>query len=409
MIKLRVYIIIFSIIIGIGSSAQIPIGFSAPPQQDKIQIQFTEACNLIIIPVIINNFLKLNFILDSGVDTPILTEKAFASVAGIEFIREITISGAGIYDSIQAYVGHKVDIKLPGNIHGQNLNLLVLKEDYLKLSEKLGLDVHGIIGFDLFKKFVIHIDYDNHVLTFSDPNSFHKTRGYQAINLEIQNTKPFIKSILSNEASADTAKLMIDTGASHAILLDVDQITINPPNQTIETRLGTGLGGEIPGSLGRLDSFKLSDYEFNHVIVSIPRIDAYSQSIKRGSRQGTIGGDLLMRLSPIFDYKNQKLYVKKSKRFKKKFEYDMSGLSISAKGDFLDSLVVDHIRKDSPAEEADIRVGDKILSINGYSLYSHKLTEIQRLLQKKPNYKIRIKLLRDETRIKKFFKLKRII
>ena len=409
MFRIKAISIILLLLCSISSNAQLSIGFSLPPKQDKAEIPFSESCNLIIVPVIINNFLKLNFILDSGVDTPILTEKAFANLAGIEFIREISISGAGLEDSIGAYIGHHVDIKLPGNIHGQNLNLLVLKEDYLKLSEKLGIDVHGIIGYDLFKNFVVAINYDDKILTLTKPSSFKCNRKYRSIDLEISNSKPFIQTLLTNDKSSAPAKLMIDTGASHALLLDVDQTEICPPNHTIVAQLGTGLGGIIPGNLGRLDSFRVSEFEFDHVIVSIPEIDAYSQSIKRGSRQGTIGGDILSRLSPIFDYQNNKLYIRRADRYKNKFEFDMSGISIAAKGEFLDSLVVEHVRENSPAAECGMLVGDHILSINGFSLMTHKLSEIQRVLQKKPNHKVRIKLIRDNQKIKKVFRLKRTI
>jgi hypothetical protein len=389
--------------------AQMQFGFTMPKGINKVEIPFVEANNLIVIPVVINNFLKLNFILDTGVETPILTEIAYANILGIEYIREVVISGPGIVDSVRALIGQKVNIKLPGNVTGYNLNLLVLQEDYLKLSEKMGMDVQGIIGYDIFQKFVVEIDYDENMIILHRPSKYRPKKKFESISLNILQSKPYIQSHINQNKVSDTIQLLIDTGASHALLLDVDQTNISLPNRTIPTRLGTGLGGEIPGQLGRLDLFGLNNFEFKEVIVSIPTQDAYSQLIKRGSRQGTLGGDVLSRLHPVFDYSNEILYLSKSKKYKEKFEYDMSGLSLSSRGTFLDSLYIDHVRDGSPADLAGIRENDIILNINGYNHSYHPMSIMLAILRKKPKNKIRMKILRGDEKLKKVFRLKRTI
>ena len=386
------------------------IGFTMPPSVNKVEIPFIESDNLIIIPVIVNDFLKLNFIIDTGVETPILTEITYANILGINYIREVIIPSPGINDSIHAYVGNKVNFRLPGNVIGHNLNILVLKEDHLNLSEKIGLDVHGIIGYDLFKKFIVEINYDDKILVLHRQEKYRPKNKFNKIPIDIVNSKPYITSIINQSKENDTVRLMVDTGASHAILLDINQTTLKQPEKTIPARLGTGIGGDISGQIGRIDSFTLcTPLEFRDVIVSIPEVNAYGQSIKRGSRHGTIGGDILSRLFPIFDYGNGHLYIEKGERFSTKFEFDMSGLSLAVQGAFLDSLVVDHLRDNSPAALAGIEQGDVILTINGHSLQTSPLSKIHALLRKKPNYKIRLKILRSGEKIRKEFRLKRTI
>ncbi len=384
-------------------------GFTMPKDVNRVEIPFTEVNNLIVVPVVVNNFLKLNFIVDTGVETPILTEIAYANLLGIEYVREVIVSGVGLQDSIRAFIGQKVNIKLPGNVVGNNLNLLVLQEDYLKLTEKMGMDVHGIIGYDIFKTFVVELDYDNKMLVLHRPEKYKVRKKFCSIPMEVDRTKPYIISVLNQDNYTDTVRLMIDTGASHAVLLDVHETTLITPSKTISARLGTGIGGEIPGQMGRINAFQLSEFEFKNIIVSIPEPDAYNQLIKRGSRQGTVGGDVLSRLYPIFDYPHQKLYVSKSSAYKMKFDIDMSGLSIAMKGLFLDSIHVEHVRENSPAEEADIRPDDVILTINGRTPYNSSLSAIHQLLRKKPNYKIRLKILRRNEKIRKQFRLRRAI
>ncbi|MCP4456688.1 MAG: PDZ domain-containing protein [Cytophagales bacterium] len=390
-------------------SAQNKLGFVMPADQNKVVIPFEQFNNLIVIPVIVNNFLKLKFVLDTGVETPILTEMAFAKILGIEFIREISISGPGIQDSVRAYLGQKVNVKLPGGVEGHNLNLLVLEKDYLNLSEKMGEEVYGIIGYDIFKQFIVDINYDENELTLYRPGKYKVRKKTSTYPLELIQSKPFVQATVMQGDAEDHTKLLIDTGASHALLLDDEELSVEISNDGIPTHLGTGLAGDIPGKLARIEEFHLSSFEFKNVIISVPDQDVYNMSIKRGSKHGTIGGEILSRLHPVFDYREGKLYLTKSLKYKFSFEFDMSGLTLVTKGKFLDSLMVDYIRPNSPAEKIEIKPGDMILSMNGYTIRSETLSTINAILKQKPGKKITIRLLRDGEKIKKVFRLKRAI
>jgi len=380
-----------------------------PVDENKVVIPFEEFNNLIVIPVIINNFLKLKFVLDTGVETPILTEIAFAKLLGIEFIRDFHISGPGLQDSVRAYLGQKVNFKLPGGVEGHNLNILVLEEDYLELSEKMGEEVYGIIGYDIFKQFVVDINYDDALLTLYRRGKYRIKKKTTVYPLELIQSKPYIPATVIQGKAKDHTKLLIDTGASHALLLDTQELSVEIPDEGIPTILGTGLAGDIPGRLARIEKFGLSGFEFKDIIVSIPERSVYNMAIKRGSKHGTIGGEVLSRLHPVFDYRERKLYLTKSNRYNAAFEMDMSGLSLITKGQFLDSLVVDHIRPDSPAEKVGIKTGDVILTVNGYSIRYQTLSTINAVLKQRPGKKITVRLIREGEKMKKVFRLKRAI
>jgi C-terminal processing protease CtpA/Prc len=87
----------------------------------------------------------------------------------------------------------------------------------------------------------------------------------------------------------------------------------------------------------------------------------------------------------------------------------MSGLSLSSRGTFLDSLYIDHVRDGSPADLAGIRENDIILNINGYNHSYHPMSIMLAILRKKPKNKIRMKILRGDEKLKKVFRLKRTI
>ncbi len=409
-VSLILFILMINTCLCSTANGQREFGFRMPDGRKRIDIPFEQHNNLIVIPITINRFLTLKFILDTGVETAILTEKMYADVLDINYLREITIAGPGIIDSVQAFVANRATFTLPGGIVGYNMNMLVLKEDYLKLSENIGEDVHGIIGYDIFSRFVVEIDYDNNLLTLHDPKKFKKFKKDVAVPISIEKGKPFITATIKQEDKKANLDLMIDTGASHAALLDYQNVEgISLPEERIITRLGRGIAGEIPGYVGRMDSVKIDCFSFNEMLVSAPFEGAYNKVIKRGTRVGTFGGDLLTRFKVTLDYRNKKVYLKKGNEYKDRFEHDMSGMTVNAVGFNLDSIQVVAVEANSPAAKADIRRGDIIQSINGKSLRTIKLSDIYRLLRSKNGRKIKVKLYRDGEKLKKKFYLKRQI
>lgn len=407
-------LIIFMLLISTSlfsiANGQKEFGFKMPEKSKRVSISFEEQNNLIIIPVTINRFITLKFILDTGVETAILTEKLYADLLEIDYIREITIEGPGIIDSVEALIANKITFSLPGGIVGHNMNMIVLKEDYLQLSENIGDNVHGIIGYDIFSRFVVDINYDDDILTLIDSERFKKDKKSTEIPLKIKGTKPFINASIKQKDKRANLDIMVDTGASHASLIDYSYLDgISLPEKHIVTRLGRGVAGEIPGYIGRADSIHINSFSFDNILVSSPFEGAYNKIVKRGARLGTFGGELLSRFRVIFDYQREKMYLKKGNKFKENFEYNMSGLFLNAIGERLDTLKVINVEKNSPAYKSDIREGDIIYRINGKNLYSHKLSQLLYLLKSKDGQKIKIRIYRNGEKLKKMFYLKRII
>ncbi|MEJ2004144.1 MAG: retropepsin-like aspartic protease [Cyclobacteriaceae bacterium] len=139
-----------------NSTGQI-LGFKIEDDRKKIKIPFEIYNNLIVIPVVVNNQLPLRFVLDTGVRTTILTEKVYGQLLQLEYSKKYTIAGIGETPLIEAYVTSGVSLTLPG-ISGKGHAMLVLEEDYLELRNYLGTEVHGVLGYELFSRFIVGID-----------------------------------------------------------------------------------------------------------------------------------------------------------------------------------------------------------------------------------------------------------
>jgi hypothetical protein len=407
---MKVFLTILFSILSLYAPCQDIIGFKLPDNRKSVTIPFRFINNLIVIPVTINNNITLEFILDSGASTPILTEKVFGDLIGLSYDRTIELSGPGVQDSIMAFVANDLEFSLADGIHGKNLSLLVLQEDYIDLKKNLGEDIFGIIGYDVFSRFIVKLDYDEQEITLIHPENFRKPRNYEIIPMDVDNTKPYINTIVKQNGNTDTLKMMVDTGASHGLLLDVHMSDVlTYPDSTINTTLGHGLGGEIPGEVGRFSLLQIDQFELNNILVSIPEEGAYGSAIKRGSRNGTIGGNVLSHFTVIMDYYSETMYLKEGNDFNEPFEYDMSGMRLS----YLENpkrMEVTYINSDSPAEEAGLKVGMLVKSVNHKSLKNSSLSSIYQLLREKPEKKIRVKVIDDEGQSEVYkFRLRRLI
>ncbi|MEQ6121623.1 aspartyl protease family protein [Reichenbachiella sp. MALMAid0571] len=387
------------------------IGFDFPDDVDKVEIPFERYNNLIVIPVTINNSLTLKFILDTGVQFAILTEKSFAEFLNLEYDRRLVIQGPGMMDSVSAQVATKVEMHLPGGItSGVNQSLLVLEKDYLNLRRNLGADVYGIIGYDIFSRFVVEFDYDQRVIVLHEPRKFRPRKYHNRVPMQVVNTKPYISTRLTfDNGEQEDLNLMVDTGASHAILLDDGSSDVLLPSKTIKTVIGRGLGGDINGLLGRVQKLQINKFVFENPIASFPEEKDYPSAMKRGSRNGTIGGEILTRFHPVFDYFRGVLYLRKSREYTKSFEHDMSGIDIMASGSKFDQIKVMAVREDSPADLAGVEVNDIITSINGFDTTEVAFSAITTTLRLKSGKRINMKVRRKGEIIKTSFRLKRMI
>jgi len=357
----------------------------------------------------INQF-PFNFILDTGVETAILTDKTLGKLANVHFDRELILPGVGEVDELKAFYANSVSIALDGIIC-KKCPLIVLEKDYLELSKYLGINVHGIIGHELFKCFTVEIDYLRNEITLWKPEKHRFRKSYTSIPLELSESKPYMKAhfIMYTSRSIEI-DFLIDVGASHAVLIENNDSTgIQKPVSAISMIIGRGLGGAINGSLGRIEGFGFGNYKLTGVITAFADNYYPDGHISPRTIRGTIGGEVLKRFHVAIDYKGQRMYLKKNGSFKKEFEYNMSGLEIIASNYKEHIYDIDHVFPGSPANEAGLLVGDRIISLNGISAKYLTLNRINALLASKPGKRIRIKVSRNNEFIVFSFRLKRLL
>ncbi|HEX5170751.1 MAG TPA: aspartyl protease family protein [Cyclobacteriaceae bacterium] len=388
------------------SSAQRPLGFVLDEGKKKVEIPFELYNNLIVVPVVLNGMLPLRFVVDTGVQTGILTQKAFSDILNLSYSRKYTIAAPGSEKTVEAYVTNNVSLDLPG-IHGTGHALLVLEEDYLELRNYLGTDVHGILGYELFSRFIVKVNYEKKILTVSLPGKFKPKGKFQSIPMKVQDTKPYVMAEieLSTGEKID-GKFLMDSGASHGLLIEpASDPRIKVPQHTVSSQIGRGIGGVITGKVGRINSFKIGKFKLENPIVNFPDPNSYMDSLKIGrtKRNGTIGGEVLSRFTVVFNFSKEIVYLKRNSAFRKKFYYNLSGLTVKAKGSDLNTFEITEVRDQSAAKLADVKVGDIILSVNGVPAQELDLNRIIGFFNSKPGKKISLELHRNGESVKRSF------
>ena len=376
----------------------------------KIDLPFEYQNNLIIVEVTLNRLFPLKFIFDTGAENTILAKREVTDMLKVPYEREFKLLGSDMKTELTAYLVRDIHFKSHDLIIPSHA-MLVLKDDYFRFEEVTGVEVHGILGADVFRNLVVQINYDRKVITLTKRPYFKKPRDYEEIPIEVSRSKPYLRTNL--QILPDTThhvKLLLDSGAMLPFILNTNtDSSLHLPPNVLNGKLGAGLGGYLEGFVGRVYSLKFGTNTFKEIVTNFQDIsEAIDTSLLNG-RNGIIGNQILNRFHIIFDYPVEKIYVKPNRKFKNKFKYDKSGLVIIAADVNLNSFLVHEVIPNTPAYEAGVRPGDKLTSINGIPPALLSLNNINKILSKKVGKKIRIKVKRNKDRFLFKFKLRKLI
>lgn len=379
-------------------------------QGEKIRIPFTYQNNFIVVSVLFQNLFPLQFIFDTGAEHTLLTKREITDFLEVNYDRSFPIRGSDLDTQLVAFLATGISLQV-GDMDLDNKSVLVLDRDVFRFEDFAGTDIHGILGADFFWPYVVKIDYRRQVITLISPGGFDPKRKYTRHPIQISRNKPYLAAdVQLADDSLVRTKLLLDTGASLGLLLYTDSHpAITVPDNALESNIGWGLGGYLRGFLGRVDRFKIDEYELPGVITNYQNIPDSLDSDFINSRNGIVGNVLLSRFTVIIDYHRENLYLKPTRKWKKKFKYDRSGLMIVAGGPAMDQYTVFHILEGSPADRAGVQVGDRILKINGIQTRSLSIDGIYRRLRKRVGKRIKLKLLREERELKVVFHLEKLI
>lgn len=269
----------------------------------RTSIKFELYKDLIVIPAKINDTLKVRLILDTGTRSMLLYGKRFAGLQNLSANRQIKVSGWGSPDGVAAAVAYPNNIQI-GHVTGEALAIAVVPGRSL-FAEKPKID--GIIGYELFVKFVVEINYKTRMIHLFEKMPFRHTHGFTAVPLEINKAMPQVQSsiILSDKTRVDL-RLLVDTGSSLGLtLFSKDQF--GGYASDIQRPVGVGLNGIIRGFDLYLKHLFLANLEVKSIPSHLVNVEQHPDD--KFTFCGSIGAAFLKKHIVIFDYPSSRMFL----------------------------------------------------------------------------------------------------
>ncbi|WP_147678363.1 PDZ domain-containing protein [Algibacter pacificus] len=398
---------------------------------DKIEFKLIN--NLIVIPLEING-VTLSFLVDTGVSKPIVFN--FLNISDslkIKNPQSILLRGLGEGEPINAFRSRNNVFRI-GAVVNNNQDLYAIHDSDINFSSKLGMPIHGIIGFDLFKDLVVEINYKRQFLKLTNPGKEvnKPCRTCEEFVLEFYNNKPYIMGEVEIDKKRIPVKMLMDSGGSDALwLFENKKEGIVVSDYYFNDFLGHGLSGSVYGKRSKIKAFYLKNFAIKNPNVAFPDSTSIGHVLSHKERHGSIAAGVLKRFNLIFNYRKATVILKKNSFFKAPFGYNKSGIELAHDGvqfvkeagyfvshtapkvnqklenstqtEFNSSYKLTlkpvysivELRANSPADKAGLQIGDRILSINNKRAYRFTLQKLTEFFYGDHGTRIKLKIERD--------------
>lgn len=255
-----------------------------------------------------------------------------------------------------------------------------------------GTAIDGLVGYEMFRRFGVEIDYAKHRLVLSDPAKFTPPAGAMAVPFQLGDRIPVVTGMLDGLPM----RISIDTGSRVSLTLHApfvrDNHLVEKYHAAPEAVMGWGVGGAARGRPARFGTLRIGDV----------RIDGIAGDMYLGDKgaftspdlTANLGGGVLRRFDVAFDYAKKIMYLTPNTDWAGKPDaFDRSGLWLLGDGDAF--KVVD-VAADSAALQAGMQLNDRVLAIGGEAIARRSLADWRERLRILPvGTHLAVRFLRD--------------
>lgn len=279
------------------------------------------------------------------------------------------------------------------------------------LSEASGRLQVGLIGHDVLQHYTVVIDYQQRRVQLFDPARYRYKGQGTTVRFTPDADLPLLRAqVKVRGRPAIPARLLLDTGASGLCLIlttpFAEQHGLGRVVPAIEAPIGTGLVGELHGTIVRLQDLRLGGVKVPSPTTGLG--GEYKGFLARTDIDGVVGNSVFEGSRLIVDYARRRVIVEPRPGDSSPCDFDMSGLRLAARGPGLKHIVVDYVVPRSPSAEAGIAVGDELLLIDGHGVAEGNLSDARKALR--ADGVVRLLVLRREAdTIRVALKLRRLL
>jgi hypothetical protein len=337
-----------------GLPAPLPPDFTIAGGQTSTQVPFE----------LLNNHIYLEVRLNGKGPYRLMCDTGGANIITPELAKELGVTSEGAFEG--RGVGEKsedVGVTKVGKLQigGAEIRDQVFMVFPLgSFSAVEGVPSNGIVGYEVFKRFVVRVDYEKKALTLWLPSAF----AYRGSGTAV----PFVfnEHIPQVEGSIDgiPGKFDIDTGSRSSLSILVPFAEKHGLKErfgaTVAAVTGWGVGGPARGLVARAGVLRLGDIQ-----VDGPVVDLSQQ--KKGAFTdpyvaGNVGGGVLKRFNITFDYGHKQLFFEPNANNARPDTYDRSGMWLNTCSEGFEVM---DVVQGGPADAVGIKVGDRVAAIDG--------------------------------------------
>lgn len=259
----------------------------AVAQQPVATLPFSLFHNRVYLPVLVNSLKTFEFVVDTGAAASGISE-ATAQALPLKTNGKGLLSGNG-ESRLRIAVAKDVTLNV-GAAELIEKSFAVVPFDDLERHE--GRFIEGVLGVNLFRRYVVVIDYPAKTLALYEPASFAYQGSGEIIPLRFKNGAAcFRASIVLEGHDPIPSELAVDSGTSALRLYRpyAQKNGIRPA--TAVDSFGFGLGGEFPEKLGCVGMLKIGALAIAEPPTSFS--EAKSGVTASDAYDGTIGGGFL--------------------------------------------------------------------------------------------------------------------
>jgi hypothetical protein len=245
--------------------------------------------------------------------------------------------------------------------------------DLTELRDLSGLDVQGVIGMGMLRRYGLQFDIDAGKLRFYEPFEGAQPQWGEPVALRLQDATPMVVGTFGEKYRTIFA---IHTGYEYGGAmgrrlfdsLRQSKVITKVTRSMLAETLSSGEGNDGHESLAaRVNDLRIGPFTHNGLIFDRSR-----------QVSSLLGMGWLSRYNATFDFRNSRLYLNKSHRFDAVDQMDMSGLHLIQHEKGAEVHAVD---PDSPASKAGIKAGDIILKLDEQWVVKMPLAETRKLLR----------------------------
>jgi hypothetical protein len=282
------------------------------------------------------------------------------------------------------------------------------------VSETYGRRMDGLIGAELLARYVVELDWETGRMSLHEPASYRYSGPGARVPLIVAGGMPLVQVTVSVPGAEPAEGLfLVDCPHPGTIIMNTPFVEqsglLEAARKSLPRRVTQyveGVGGKSEILQGRIARIDLGPYALRQPVVGFSQ--ARNGSLAQEQFAGILGAEILRRFRVIFDFSRESMILESKAAMAEPFRADASGLQLRSSGPGYHEFTVTGVVENSPAEDAKVRPGDRLIEIAGKAAEARSLGEVVDLLKREGEI-IRLKIRRGDQTVEVRLPLRSLI